>query len=99
MELNMIFSSLILLIGAFHLAAQVSSFIQRYFFSTNNKVLGTEKKATVRDDWYLFFHCSKLTGNPKEKKQTVPSSEQLTTKTKTVTTKDDRHKRAHRMAC
>ena len=69
MELTTIFTGLVFAIGLFHVIVQASSVIDRYLFSGRNKYAGTRRKAAFRDDWYMFFHCSNLTGEGPGKTQ------------------------------
>ena len=99
MELTTIFTGLVLAVGIFHVIAQASNFIRRYLFSGGSKVVGVSRKATSRDDWYMFFHCSDLTGERREKNQVDDRNDHLPTHTNTATTKMDRRKQSRRLAC
>lgn len=68
MEPGFYLTALVFAVAALHLITRGVSLFHR-----NTKVSrpGMDKSANKRSDWYMFFHCSDLTG---EKKQTTVSN-------------------------
>jgi len=60
MDLSQTFTGLVLLVSAIHLAETVGSalFAAPMPIEENRSM----RPVQLRDDWYLFFHCSDLTG-------------------------------------
>jgi hypothetical protein len=73
MELSQYFTGLVVLICAIHLASMVGRSVMP--FSTANSLENKERPSRQRCDWFLFFHCSALTGaGTKNTKKAAPSS-------------------------
>ncbi len=60
MELNQYFTGLVILVSVVHLAATVG--YQLFSGSVQTEAATEQRPARSRDDWYLFFYCSDLTG-------------------------------------
>jgi hypothetical protein len=65
METGYIFSALVFAIAAFHVIWKLVEHTTR-LFKTSGLRSGSGKAATRRDDWYMFFHRSDLTGQNDE---------------------------------
>lgn len=77
MELSQSFTGLVFLVSAIHLAETFG----RAFWARPMHIEKDCKSypAQVRDDWYLFFHCSDLTGSTtsRPKKNNQRTSDQV----------------------
>jgi len=67
MELSQIFSGLVFMVSAIHLAQTIGSTL--WARPADAEIYREDRPSQPRDDWYLFFHCSALWGtnlrNPK----------------------------------
>lgn len=61
METGIYLTALVFGVGFVHLAVQAASFM-----SSGKKAQSEKQKNVVRDDWYMFFHRSQLTGIKEE---------------------------------
>lgn len=60
MELSQIFSGLVFLVSAIHLAQTIDSAL--WARPADAEIFREDRLFQPRDDWYLFFHCSALWG-------------------------------------
>ncbi len=68
MEPGTVFAGFVLYMGGFHLLWQASDRLSKWW--TKNKDTSTlaRKQRVKRDDWYVFFHQSDLTGPTRPQK-------------------------------
>jgi len=76
MESGFYFTALIIGIGAFHLISQVVDHFGKHMHAKSNI------KKQTRDDWYVFFHCSDLTGKKETPKVNSNDNKQSKQSTK-----------------
>jgi hypothetical protein len=60
MEPATVFAGFVLYMGGLHLLWQTSDRLNKWW--TKNKTISAGKQRVKRDDWYVFFHLSDLTG-------------------------------------
>ncbi len=60
MELSQIFSGLVFLVSAIHLAHTIGNTL--WASPADAEICREDRPCQPRDDWYLFFHCSALWG-------------------------------------
>lgn len=61
MELSILFTALVLAVGALHLIWKLTPFLNRDIAVSAEKHDFLKKKSVQRSDWYVFFYCSDLT--------------------------------------
>ncbi|MFT5698505.1 MAG: hypothetical protein ACI8ZB_001360 [Desulforhopalus sp.] len=66
MEPRIYLTALVLAVGGLHLVCRLVDVVSRFHAASSRARTGTHKAAVKRDDWYMFFHCSDLTGDKKE---------------------------------
>lgn len=76
MEPGMYFVWLVMGIGALHLVWNLAAYVSRFQSASEVRRTDSEGKIVSRDDWYMFFHCSDLTGQiaGNQRNKTVPKS-------------------------
>jgi len=62
MEMSLYFSGLVLSVCAIHLATVAGQSLQELAYMLGFKEKELHAQASVRDDWYVFFHCADLHG-------------------------------------
>lgn len=90
MESGLLFSTLVLAVGAFHLISKASAFLGKQMAKFRDPA---KTKKVVRDDWYMFFNRSDLTGE-RRKPEAEKKSPMSTNRSNSTT---DRRRRAVRM--
>ena len=76
MEPGFYFTALVIGTGAFHLVSQIADHISKTMHSKSDKQNLSAKKAPKRDDWYVFFNCSDLTGKQEDTHINYPGKQQ-----------------------
>jgi len=66
MEPRIYLTALVLAVGVLHLVWKLVDVVKSYYAASGRKGLITQKAAVKRDDWYMFFYCSDLTGVKKK---------------------------------
>lgn len=66
---------LVCAVGALHLAWRAGAYMSKYIASSKGLQAGAAK-SVKRDDWYMFFHRSDLTGELSEKVSGQPTERQ-----------------------
>ena len=66
METGIYLTVAVLAVGILHLAWKCGDIVHR-FYAQGKKHSSSHKKSVQRSDWYMFFYCSDLTGETKEK--------------------------------
>jgi len=68
METGTVITGFVLYMGGLHLLWQASDRLSKWW--TKNKTVTTlaQKQRIKRDDWYVFFHLSDLTGTARPQK-------------------------------
>jgi hypothetical protein len=59
-------TELVLAVCVLHLVWRLRKAIRRFRASSVRTQRAASKSAVQRDDWYMFFHCSDLTGEKKK---------------------------------
>lgn len=94
MEPGVYFATLVFAVAALHLIARGVNSFRRTFKSSQP---GSGKKVTKRSDWYMFFHCSDLTGEKTQPTLPKTNGRNISTSTKKNSRKDSRQSlRRHR---
>jgi hypothetical protein len=66
MESGIYLTALVFAVGILHLAWKCGDTVHR-FYTQGKRQSSSHKKPVQRSDWYMFFYCSDLTGEKKEK--------------------------------
>jgi hypothetical protein len=66
MEPGFYFTALVIGTGVFHLVCQVADHLEKRLHSHSFRKNLSSRKTRKRDDWYMFFHRSQLTGKEEE---------------------------------
>jgi hypothetical protein len=72
MEPGMYMTGIVFAIGALHLVTRVVTYVSRYYAESASVQARAKKAPVQRDDWYMFFHRSQLTGEPEKNNITRP---------------------------
>jgi hypothetical protein len=67
MEPTVIFTILVFSVGALHLVWQAAGHIGKFHQKNLKNLTSSKRKNYYRDDWYVFFHRSDLTGTRSDK--------------------------------
>lgn len=67
MEPGIYLTALVLAVGVLHLVGKLAESVSHFHAASGKTQPGADKATEHRDDWYMFFHCSDLTGVTKEK--------------------------------
>lgn len=67
MEPGIYLTTLVFAVAALHLINKAATFAIRYRAASSKKAHEVRKAPAHRDDWYMFFHQSDLTGDLKHK--------------------------------
>lgn len=70
MEPGFYLTTLVFAIAALHLINKVVTFVTGFRASSGMRPSESSKQPVQRDDWYMFFHRSDLTGKPVDKNET-----------------------------
>jgi hypothetical protein len=67
MEPGIYFTTLVFAVGALHLLSKVVAYVTGYLAASGLRPDKSSRVPAHRDDWYMFFHRSDLTGEPEKK--------------------------------
>jgi hypothetical protein len=62
MEPGIYLTGMVFAVGVLHLATRLVTYVSRYYAASAFGQAGSKKAPVHRDDWYVFFHRSDLTG-------------------------------------
>lgn len=79
MEPGIYLTILVFAVAALHLTNKAVTFVIRYNAASSIKAHKAKKAPTHRDDWYMFFHQSDLTGNLKHKTTNKQGNKKINT--------------------
>lgn len=71
MEPAMYMTGMVLAVGALHLVTRVVTYVSRYHAASKSGRAKSKKVPVHRDDWYMFFHRSDLTGESRDKRSST----------------------------
>ncbi|WP_143005427.1 hypothetical protein [Desulforhopalus singaporensis] len=74
MESGTFFAILVISVGALHLVWRAAAFAGKYFTRQHADRTRAREKNIKRDDWYVFFNCSQLTGPDADDKNSRPDN-------------------------
>lgn len=74
MEPGLYFTALVITIGALHLVLRAAASIGKMLKQSGLRQNHTKRKSQKRGDWYVFFHCSDLTGPDTKLNNRLPGS-------------------------
>lgn len=67
MEPGIYLTGMVFAIGALHLITRLVTYVSHYYAASAMGQARSQKAPVHRDDWYVFFHRSDLTGESLEK--------------------------------
>jgi hypothetical protein len=67
MEPGIYFTALVFAVGALHLLSKVVAHVTGYLAASGLRPDKSKRLPAHRDDWYVFFHRSDLTGESQKK--------------------------------
>jgi hypothetical protein len=67
MEPGIYLTALVFAVAALHLINKVVTYASSFRAASDIRPDKSTKASTQRDDWYMFFHRSDLTGEPEKK--------------------------------
>lgn len=79
MEPGIYLTTLVFAVAALHLINKAATFVIRYRAASSKKVHEVRKAPAHRDDWYMFFHQSDLTGDLKHKTTNKQGNKKINT--------------------
>jgi len=80
MESGIYLTAMVLAVGALHLITRIAAYVGRYYAASGRGQARPPKAPVHRDDWYVFFHRSDLTGDSPVKKSEKRAGTRTNTK-------------------
>jgi len=90
MEPGIYFTALVLAVAGLHLLNKVVTYVSSFRAASGLRQNSSKKASTQRVDWFVFFRCSDLTGEPEKK---VRNKQQVN---KHISSSPSNHKRRDR---
>lgn len=90
METGYYLATLVFAVAALHLINRAVKYVSSYRAASGMRSNESIKVPVKRDDWYMFFHRSDLTGKPEKRNETKPKKSSISSSLVKHTRRDSR---------